>query len=98
MSSLEPAMTGIPTPRVAAIAKDLVKNIRADLQVDWADRESVEAAIRVKVKRLLRHHNFKPKRSGGGPIDRDRVTDLVMKQARTLYRLWPEVWQADPSF
>jgi hypothetical protein len=56
----------------------------------------VEAAIRVKVKRLLRRHNYKPKSKGGGkPLDRDHVTDLVMEQARTLYRLWPEVFGAD---
>jgi type I restriction enzyme, R subunit len=85
-----------PDPVIAAIARDLVKSIRADLQVDWADRESVEAAIRVKVKRLLRRHNYKPKSKGGGkPLDRDHVTDLVMEQARTLYRLWPEVFGAD---
>ena len=35
---------------------------------------------------------------GAGPIDRDHVTDLVMEQARTLYRLWPEVWQTDSQF
>jgi len=88
-----------PDPEIAAIAKDLVKSIRADLQVDWADRESVEAAIRVKVKRLLRRHNYKPKAIGGaGPFDRDLITDLVMEQARTLYRLWPDVWQVESSF
>lgn len=82
-----------PDPEVAAIARDLVKSIRADLQVDWTDRESVEAAIRVKVKRLLRRHNYTPQVNGGGkPLDRERVTDLVMQQARTLYRYWPEVF------
>jgi type I restriction enzyme R subunit len=85
-----------PDPEIAVIARDLVKSIRSDLEVDWADRESVEAVIRVKVKRLLRRHNFKPKPGGGGkPLDRDRVTDLVMEQARTLYRLWPEIFATE---
>ena len=37
---------------------ELVKSIRADLTVDWADRESTEAAIRRKIKRLLRQHKY----------------------------------------
>jgi type I restriction enzyme R subunit len=80
-------------PAIAAIARDLVKSIRADLTVDWADHEATEAAIRRKIKHLLRRHKFAPKTNGGGgkPLDRDRIADLIMEQARTLYRLWPEV-------
>jgi type I restriction enzyme R subunit len=59
-------------PQLAAIAHDLVQGVRADLSVDWADRESSEAAIRVKIKRLLRKHKYKPSKqsgAGGGPDD-----------------------------
>jgi type I restriction enzyme R subunit len=83
-----------PDPEIAAIARDLVKNIKADLSVDWADHEATEAAIRAKIKRLLRRHHFSVTQTGGGkPLD--RVADLVLEQARTLYRSWPEVFSTD---
>jgi type I restriction enzyme R subunit len=79
-------------PQLAAIAHDLVQSIRADLSVDWADRESSEAAIRVKIKRLLRRHNYKSsKQPGGGPDDLNHYTQLVLDQAKALYRYWPDV-------
>lgn len=81
-------------PQLAAIAHDLVQSIRADLSVDWADRESSEAAIRVKIKRLLRKHNYKPSKQpggGGGPDDLNHYTQLLLDQAKALYRYWPEV-------
>jgi type I restriction enzyme, R subunit len=81
-------------PQLAAIAHDLVQNIRADLSVDWADRESSEAAIRVKIKRLLRKHNYKPSKQpagGGGSDDLNLYTRLILDQAKALYRYWPDV-------
>lgn len=79
-------------PEIATIARDLVKSIRADLTVDWADHEATEAAIRRKIKHLLRRYKYTPKTNGSGkPLDRDHIADLILEQARTLYRLWPEV-------
>jgi type I restriction enzyme R subunit len=86
---------GAADPQIATIAAELVKSIRADLSVDWADRESTEAQIRVKIKRLLRKHAFKaPARdggSGGGVLDLNHFTQLVLDQAKELYRYWPDV-------
>ena len=80
-------------PELATIAHELVQAIRTDLAVDWADRESSEAAIRVKIKRLLRKHNYRPTAPGGGegPLDVNHYTQLVVEQAKLLYRYWPEV-------
>jgi type I restriction enzyme R subunit len=82
-------------PKIAAIAKDLVTSIRADLTVDWADRESTEAAIRRKIRRLLRDHDYRPTvASGGGEggaSDLNQYAQLVLEQAKALYRYWPEV-------
>ncbi len=80
-------------PQLAAIATELVKSIRADLTVDWADRESTEAKIRTKIKRLLRKHGYKPPlTAGGGGADAvTYYTQLVLDQAKELYRYWPEV-------
>ena len=82
-------------PQLAAIAADLTKGIRADLTVDWADRESVEAAIRRKIKRLLRRHNYRPPlpAGGGGGGDGDSLnyyTAILLDQAKALWRYWPD--------
>jgi type I restriction enzyme R subunit len=87
---------GKADPQLAAIANELVKSIRADLSVDWADRESSEAAIRRKIKRLLRKHNYRPPAASGGGggegrYDVNHYTQLVLDQAKALYRYWPEV-------
>jgi type I restriction enzyme R subunit len=83
-------------PQVAVIARELAKSIRADLTVDWADRESSEAAIRRKIRRLLRQHNYQPAAAttgggGAGPYDVNHYTQLVLEQAKALYRYFPEV-------
>lgn len=86
-------------PQLAAIARDLVKGIRSDLSVDWTTHESREAAVRRKIKRLLRKHKYRPPapkggngaEGGGGRMSLERVTQLILEQARVLYYLWPEV-------
>jgi type I restriction enzyme R subunit len=85
----------VADPKLAEIARELVAGIRADLSVDWADHESTEAAIRAKIKRLLRRLDYRPPAGGGGPFDRQRVADLVLEQARSLYRWWPEITATD---
>jgi type I restriction enzyme R subunit len=85
--------TTAPPIQLAAIAAELVKSIRADLTVDWADRESTEAKIRTKIKRLLRKHGYKPPvpAGGGGADGIGHYTQLVLDQAKELYRYWPDV-------
>jgi type I restriction enzyme R subunit len=84
-------------PKLAAIARDLVESIREDLTIDWADRESTEAAIRRKIRRLLRQHEYEPPTQSAStegsdePRDLNHYTQLVLEQAKALYRYWPEV-------
>jgi type I restriction enzyme R subunit len=84
-------------PELAKIAHELVGAIRTDLTVDWADREATEARIRAKIKRLLRKHKYrppKPRPNGGGGGDMrgfDYAAQLVLDQAKALYRYWPDV-------
>jgi type I restriction enzyme R subunit len=82
-------------PKIAEIARDLVKGIRADLSVDWTSHESREALIRRKIKRLLRKHHYRPPErggvSGGGRMTLERATALILDQARVLYYRWPDV-------
>jgi type I restriction enzyme, R subunit len=81
-------------PDLAAIARELVESIRKDLTVDWTDREATQAKVRTKIKRLLRRHRKElAKAAGGGgpPHDLDYYTSLILDQARSIYRYWPEV-------
>lgn len=83
-------------PKLAAIAQELVEAIRKDLTVDWADREATEAKVRAKIKRLLRRHRYAPPKprpngGGGGGGGFDYAAQLVLDQARALYRYWPEI-------
>lgn len=82
-------------PDLAAIAHELVESIRKDLTVDWTDREATQAKVRTKIKRLLRRRRKAlTKAVGTGsapPHDLDYYTNLILDQARDMYRYWPEV-------
>jgi type I restriction enzyme R subunit len=43
-----------------AIARELVKTVRANVTLDWTIRENVRAQLRVLVKRILRKHGYPP--------------------------------------
>jgi type I restriction enzyme R subunit len=82
----------VADPQLAGIARALVAGIKADLSVDWADHESSEAAIRTKIKHLLRRLDYRPPARGGGRgPQRSEIADLILDQARALYRHWPEL-------
>jgi type I restriction enzyme R subunit len=76
--------------RIAEIARALVRGVKEDLSLDWADHEATEAAIKVKIKRLLRRYKFEAPKGGGGR-NVDRVVGVLLDQARELYRFWPDV-------
>jgi type I restriction enzyme R subunit len=92
-------------PTLVKIARELVQGIRNDLAVDWTSDESTEASIRKRIKRLLRKHRQELPTppgatngggagggdGGGGGRQLDFYTDLILAQAQTLYRKWPEV-------
>jgi type I restriction enzyme R subunit len=80
--------------KLADIAREVVKQLRDDLSVDWTDHEATEANIRRQVKRVLRQSDFKAVVNGGGGGGRvsiDYATDRIMEQARAIYRRWPDV-------
>lgn len=53
---------------LAAISNDLVKAIRSSVTIDWNQRESVRAAIRSKLKRLLRQQRYPPDKQEGAVV------------------------------
>jgi type I restriction enzyme R subunit len=63
------------------IARELVETVRRNVKIDWTQRESVRAKLRVMVKRILRKHGYPPDKQ-------EAATDLVLQQAE----LYSDVW------
>lgn len=66
-----------------AIARDLVTMMRQSVTIDWTVKESVRAAMRAAVKRLLRRYGYPPDK-------REQATDTVLEQAQQVCRNWAE--------
>ena len=63
------------------IAQELTRKLKASATVDWSKRESVRAAMMVKVRHILANHEY-PKDKAPAAVD------LVMKQAEALSDAW----------
>lgn len=63
------------------IARELVKTVRANVTIDWTQRESVRAHMRVLVKRILRKHGYPPDKQ-------EKATQTVLEQAELLSEAW----------
>ena len=59
------------------IAQELIRIVRENATIDWAQRESVRAYLRVLVKRILRKYGYPPDKQ-------ERATRLVLQQAELL--------------
>ena len=71
-----------------AIAKELTETIRKNVTIDWTQRETVQAKLRVLVKRLLRKHGYPPDKQ-------EKATATVMEQAERLCETWAEEGTAE---
>ena len=63
------------------IAHELTENLRQNLSVDWSSRESVQAKLRLMVKRILRKYKYPPD-------GQEAAVELVLQQARALGEEW----------
>jgi len=63
------------------IARELVVLIRKNTSVDWTLRESVQAKLRVLVKRLLNKYKYPPDKQ-------ESATRVVLEQAGVMCREW----------
>lgn len=59
------------------IARDLTQAIRKNLSIDWAIRESVQAKMKMTVKRLLKKYGYPPDKT-------PRAVEIVMEQTRLM--------------
>ena len=73
------------------IAHELTQNLRHNMKVDWAERESVRANLRLMVKRILRKYKYPPDQQ-------DSAVELVLQQAQALGEQWMQVVQANPAY
>ncbi|MGH8521449.1 MAG: type I restriction endonuclease subunit R [Gammaproteobacteria bacterium] len=64
-----------------AIARELVKTVRANVTIDWTLRENVRAQLRVLVKRILRKYGYPPDKQ-------EKATQTVLEQAEVLSEMW----------
>ncbi len=64
-----------------SIARELVTSLKANLKIDWKQRESVRAQIRLSIKRILKHYKYPPDRQ-------EAAIKTVIEQAEELYGDW----------
>jgi type I restriction enzyme R subunit len=63
------------------IAQELTDNLRQNIKVDWAERESVRANLRLMVRRILRKYKYPPDQQDG-------AVELVLQQVQALGEEW----------
>jgi type I restriction enzyme R subunit len=63
------------------IALELTQMIRNSVTIDWTQRDSVQAEIRLKVKKILRKYGYPPDKQ-------EKATQTVLEQAEMIARDW----------
>ena len=66
-----------------AIAEELTDMIRKNVTIDWTQKASVQAAIRLEVKKILRRHGYPPDKT-------KKATNTVLSQAEVIAKNWAE--------
>ncbi len=77
----ESAVRELSDETLKRIAHELAGNLRRNLTVDWSARESVQARLRLMVKRILRKYKYPPDQQ-------DAAVELVLQQAKALGEAW----------
>ena len=63
------------------IAHELTESLRQNIKVDWSERESVRANLRLMVRRILRKYKYPPDQQEG-------AVELVLQQVQALGDEW----------
>jgi type I restriction enzyme R subunit len=63
------------------IARELVVMVRKNVTIDWTERESVQAKLRLMVKKILRKYGYPPDKQ-------EKATLTVLEQAKLLGYEW----------
>jgi type I restriction enzyme R subunit len=81
LTNNESAVRELSDETLKKIAHELAENLRKNLTVDWSARESVQARLRLMVKRILRKYKYPPD-------SQDAAVELVLQQAKALGEAW----------
>jgi len=81
LATNESAVRELSDETLKKIAHELTENLRQNITVDWSQRESVRAKLRLMVKRILRKYKYPPDAA-------DAAVDLVLQQAEALGESW----------
>ncbi|MCY4490947.1 MAG: DUF3387 domain-containing protein, partial [Thaumarchaeota archaeon] len=63
------------------IAEELTEMIRKNVTIDWAQKDSVRAEIRLKVKSILKRYGYPPDKT-------KKATNTVLSQAEVIAKNW----------
>lgn len=63
------------------IARELVEMVHKNVTIDWTVKESVQAKLRVMVKRILRKYGYPPDKQ-------EKATHTVLEQAELIAKDW----------
>ena len=77
----ESAVRELTDDTLKKIAHELTENLRQNLSVDWSARESVQARLRLMVKRILRKYKYPPDHQ-------DAAVELVLEQVQAFGDSW----------
>ncbi|BBC74027.1 DEAD/DEAH box helicase [Altererythrobacter sp. B11] len=75
----ESAVAAMGNEKLRLIAHELLEQLRGNVTVDWHQRESARARMRVLVKRVLKKHGYPPNLS-------EEAVQTVLAQAEILLR------------
>ncbi len=70
--------------KLAIIARELVDTVRKNVTIDWTLKESVQAKLRVMVKRILKKYGYPPDKQ-------KKATETVLEQAKLICKDLVEV-------
>ena len=77
----ESAVRELGDETMKKIAHELTESLRQNLTVDWSERASVQAKLRLMVKRILRKYKYPPDQQ-------DAAVQLILQQAQALGEAW----------
>jgi len=83
LANNESAVKELTDETLKKIAHELTENLRQNLSVDWSQRESVRAKLRLMVKRILRKYKYPPDLQ-------EAAVELVLEQAQAFGEAWGE--------
>ncbi len=65
------------------IARELISLVKKTVTIDWTVKESIQAKLRVLVKRILKKYGYLPDKQIA-------ATELILKQAAVIGKDWAE--------